>query len=175
MRHSTVRPGNLVLGLLLLAGRALGSPVSVQASRDDVALVSISIAYTSPRGSSEPAAESRIEYRSGHQLWMFKPFGGMMASSNGVLHGYVGLLIDFYLPANLVFTPSFAPGLYHPGRGKDLGFPLEFRSQIELSYRFITGMRIGVGVNHISNARLGRINPGIEAVSITLSTPEIQL
>ena len=30
----------------------------------------------------------------------------------------------------LIFTPSFAPGLYHKGDGKDLGHALEFKSEI---------------------------------------------
>ncbi len=133
----------------------------------------MSIAHTGLRRPSEFATESRIEYRFGEQLLLFKPFVGVMASSSGTLYGFAGLLVDIYLPARLVFTPSVAPGWYHAGRGKDLGFPLEFRSQIELSYRFMSGARIGVGANHISNAKLGRINPGIEAVSITFSTPGI--
>ena len=31
------------------------------------------------------------------------------------------------------FTPSFAPGLYHEGDGKDLGHMLEFKSEVQLS------------------------------------------
>ena len=33
----------------------------------------------------------------------------------------------------LTFTPSFAPGLYHEGDGKDLGHILEFKSEVQLS------------------------------------------
>ena len=65
---------------------------------------------------------------------------------HSTLHGFAGLLIDLYLFGRVVITPSFAPGVYYAGRGKDLGFPLEFRSQVELSYRFLSGARIGVGV-----------------------------
>lgn len=94
-----------------------------------------------------------------------------MANSAGSLHAFGGFLLDVYLGDRFVVTPSFAPGLYSAGRGKDLGFPVEFRSQLEVSYRFSSGTRIGVGMNHISNAKLGHINPGIESVSFTLSTP----
>jgi hypothetical protein len=166
-----LRRANLIVGLILLSSNALGSPISLEMASDDSPLISVSLAHTGLRRSSEFATEARIEYRSSVQLWVFKPFGGMMANSNGTLHGFAGLLIDVYLFERLVITPSFAPGLYHSGSGKDLGFPLEFRSQIELSYRFQSGARIGFGVNHISNAKLGRINPGIEAISITFSTP----
>ena len=34
------------------------------------------------------------------------------------------------------FTPSFAPGLYHQGDGKDLGHVLEFKTEVQLSYSF---------------------------------------
>jgi lipid A 3-O-deacylase len=168
-----VRCGSLIAGLILASSNSVGSPVAVTTAIDDAPLISVSLAHTGIRRPSEFAAEGRIEYRSNQLLWVFKPFGGAMANSNGTLHGFAGVLIDFYFWDRLVITPSFAPGLYHAGRGKDLGFPLEFRSQIELSYRFPRGSRIGVGFNHISNAMLGRINPGIEAVSITFSTPGI--
>jgi hypothetical protein len=166
-----LRRANLIFGLILLSSNSFGSPISLEMSSDDRPLVAVSLAHTGLRRSSEFATEARIEYRSFAQFWIFKPFGGMMANSNGTLHGFAGLLIDLYLFGRVVITPSFAPGVYYAGRGKDLGFPVQFRSQVELSYRFLSGARIGVGVNHISNAKLGRINPGIEAISITFSTP----
>jgi hypothetical protein len=171
--ETLVRCGSLIAGLVLASSNSVGAPVAVTAAMDDAPLISVSLAHTGIRRPSEYATEGRIEYRSNLLLWIFKPFGGGMANSSGTLHVFVGVLIDFYLWSCVVITPSFAPGLYHAGGGKDLGSPLEFRSQIELSYRFPRGFRIGVGFNHISNAMLGRINPGIEAVSITFSTPGI--
>jgi hypothetical protein len=168
-----VRDAKLILAWFLVAASAYGSPVSIGASRDDRALLSISIGHDGLRRPSEFATEGRIEFRSGQQLWVFTPFGGVMANSSGSLYGFAGLLTDFYLPAQFVFTPSVAAGLYRAGSGKDLGFPLEFRSQIELSYQFLTGARVGIGASHISNAKLGSINPGIEAVFLTFSTPII--
>jgi lipid A 3-O-deacylase len=172
-REPRMRCGSLIAGLVLAASNSIGSPLSVSTRIDDSPLISVSVAHTGIRHASEFATEGRIEYRSNQQLWVFKPFVGAMANSNGTLYGFAGVLIDFILWNCVVITPSFAPGLYHAGRGKDLGFPLEFRSQIELSYRFPRGYRVGVGFNHISNAMLGNINPGIEAVSITFSTPGI--
>ena len=34
----------------------------------------------------------------------------------------------------MTFTPSFAPGLYHEGDGKDLGHVLEFKTELQASY-----------------------------------------
>jgi lipid A 3-O-deacylase len=157
---------------LVLASSFSDAPfISFNAPSNERGLVAVSIAHTGLRRHSEFAEEARLEYRSSERLWIFKPFGGVMASSVGTLFAFVGVLIDFYLGSHLVLTPSFAPGFYSAGKGKDLGFPLEFRSQVELAFRFWSGARIGVGVNHISNAKLGHINPGIEAVSITFSMP----
>ena len=41
-----------------------------------------------------------------------------------------------YRYGTLTFTPSFAPGLYDEGDGKDLGHVLEFKSEVQLSYDF---------------------------------------
>ncbi len=166
-----MRSSCLTLGLVLAASTSGASPLSLDAPGADPALVAISVAHTGLRHSTEFAGEARLEYRSAERLWILKPFGGVMANSVGTLHAFAGVLLDVYLGEHFVLTPSFAPGLYSAGKGKDLGFPVEFRSQVEVSYRFWNGSRIGIGMNHISNAKLGRINPGIEALSITFSTP----
>ena len=38
------------------------------------------------------------------------------------------------------------------GDGLDLGYGLEFRSQLEIAYRFDNRSRLGVAVSHMSNA-----------------------
>jgi lipid A 3-O-deacylase len=58
------------------------------------------------------------------------------------------------------FTPSFAPGLYHEGDGKDLGHVLEFKTEIQLSYGLSENTNFGVSYNHVSNASIGDKNPG---------------
>ena len=60
----------------------------------------------------------------------------------------------------LIFTPSFAPGLYHEGNGKDLGHVLEFKSEVQLSYPISDKSSLGISYNHVSNASLGDKNPG---------------
>ena len=47
---------------------------------------------------------------------------------NGYLYG--GINFDIFLSNHLLLAPGFAAGYYWIGRGKDLGFPLEFRSGI---------------------------------------------
>ena len=58
------------------------------------------------------------------------------------------------------FTPSFTPGYYTQGDGKDLGHVLEFKSEVQLSFNLFDDSHLGMSYNHISNASLGDNNPG---------------
>ena len=60
----------------------------------------------------------------------------------------------------LNITPSFTPGLYHEGDGKDLGHMLEFKSEVQLSFDLSKNTELGFSYNHLSNASLGDKNPG---------------
>jgi len=120
---------------------------------------------------NETAAEGRIEYRSDRKLWVFKPFSGFMATSDKAIYGYVGVLIDFYFGRRFVITPSFAPGAWSRGDGKDLGHWIEFRSQLEFAYRLDDRSRIAVSISHMSNAGLDSTNPGEESVMLTYAVP----
>ncbi len=117
------------------------------------------------------AIEFRAEYQSSKLLWIVKPFAGLMATTDKAVYVYVGFLYDLYLGDRFVLTPSFAAGLYGDGDGKDLGHVVEFRSSIELAYRFDDRSRLGVSVYHISNASLSDNNPGTEVVSLNYAIP----
>jgi lipid A 3-O-deacylase len=111
------------------------------------------------------------EYRFGDKLWILSPFIGVMGTGKGAVYTYVGFGFDIHFPDNFVFTPSFAGGYFHGGNGIDLGYWWEFRSGAELDYRFADDKRLGVGFYHISNAGLGRENPGAEFVTVVLMAP----
>ena len=81
------------------------------------------------------------------------------------------MLVDVYFGKRVVLTPSFGAGLYAEGSGKDLGHAVEFRSQIELSYRFDNRSRLGVAFSHISNASIADDNPGVEILNVYYSLP----
>ena len=66
------------------------------------------------------------------------------------------------------FTPSFAPGFYHEGDGKDLGHALEFKTEVQLSYAISESTNFGMSYNHISNASLGDKNPGANSYMFNL-------
>ena len=87
------------------------------------------------------------------------PITGGFVTQNSAAYIYTGFEWNIDMGA-LTFTPSFAPGLYHEGDGKDLGHVLEFKSEIQLSYQLSNESNFGLSYNHVSNASLGDKNPG---------------
>lgn len=120
---------------------------------------------------STKAAEFAVSYRSNQRWWIFKPHAGILGTSKGGVYGWWGLLVDVYLGQNWVVTPSTSIGAYGRGSGKDLGSALEFRSGLELAYRFENKSRVGFGVYHLSNASTGRKNPGEESLLVYYAMP----
>ena len=88
------------------------------------------------------------------------PITGGFITDNSAAYIYTGVEWNVDMGSGLMFTPSFAPGLYHEGNGKDLGHILEFKSEVQLSYIPSDSTRLGVSYNHVSNASLGDKNPG---------------
>jgi len=92
-------------------------------------------------------------------LGTLSPITGGFVTENAALYAYTGVEWNFDIgPIN--FTPSFAPGLYDAGSGKDLGHILEFKSEVQASFNFSENSKLGMSYNHISNASLGDKNPG---------------
>lgn len=120
---------------------------------------------------NQEAGELHLEYISGSKWWVFNPFAGLMTTTESAFYAYAGVRLDVFIGRRFVFTPSFAPGLYHDGDGKDLGHPIEFRSALELAYRFDDRSRLGVSVYHLSNAGIDDNNPGTEVATLHYSFP----
>ncbi len=125
-------------------------------------------------------ASLAIEYRHAkvYTAYHLHPIGGVLLTTADDWFAFLGLMRDFYTDTSWVNTLSFSVmGYYHSSsQGRDLDFPLEFRSKIERAYCFANQMRLGVGLSHISNANLSRIssdghNPGVEILSLSLTVP----
>ncbi len=120
------------------------------------------------------SSELRFEYLYGNSFlknnYDLKPFLGVMRNGDNGKYIYSGLRKDIGISEKWFFTPSFAVGYYDRGDSKDLGYNLEFRSQIEFSYK-LKSSRIGFNLNHISNASIGDTNPGTESATISLIRP----
>ncbi len=115
-----------------------------------------------------------LEYRSSFKAWIFKPFLGIMTTTDEAVYGYGGILVDIFLGRQRqrwVVSPSLAVGGYARGDGKDLGAVPEFRSGIEIAYRFDDRSRLGLMFHHISNASIGDRNPGAETLVLSYSVP----
>jgi lipid A 3-O-deacylase len=117
------------------------------------------------------AGEGRVEYRFGQKLWIFKPFLGIEGTTKRSFYGYGGFLVDIYLGNRWVVSPNAAFGYYDMGAGKDLGAHPEFRTGAEFAYRFDDRSRLGFTFHHISNAGIGKKNPGEEEMAIVFSLP----
>ncbi len=92
-------------------------------------------------------------------LGSLSPITGGFLTENSAAYVYTGVEWNVDM-GGLIFTPSFAPGFYHEGDGKDLGHALEFKSEVQLSYTTTDTSSFGISYNHVSNASLGDKNPG---------------
>jgi hypothetical protein len=92
-------------------------------------------------------------------LGSISPVTGFMITENNAAYGYTGIQA-FYNIGKINFTPSFTPGLYSQGDGKDLGHTIEFKSELQFSLDLSSESELGFSYNHISNASLGDKNPG---------------
>ena len=84
--------------------------------------------------------------------------GGFLTEKNQV-YLYTGAQTEYNL-GSVSITPSFAPGYYNAGDGKDLGHALEFKTEVQMSLNLSETTEFGISYNHISNASLGNKNPG---------------
>ena len=112
-----------------------------------------------------------VEYRPAFRLFHLGPWLLAGTGRNQEFYAAAGLLADLPLGKRWVLTPSFGGGYYHAEKGLDLGFDMQFRSAIELAWRFRGGQRLGISFAHLSNGSLGDFNPGTETLSIAVALP----
>ena len=98
----------------------------------------------------------------------FSPITGGFITDKDSIFIYTGVQAQYEIGL-LKITPSFAPGYYEKGDGKDLGMALEFQSKIKISFDFFKDTKIGYSYNHISNNDWGTINPGVNNEIISFS------
>ncbi len=92
-------------------------------------------------------------------LGEISPVTGFFLTENQAAYLYTGIQAHYKL-GDLDFTPSFTPGLYHEGDGKDLGHVIEFKTEVQFSINTSADTKFGFSYNHVSNASLGSKNPG---------------
>ena len=92
-------------------------------------------------------------------LGNLSPITGAMITADNATYFYTGVQAQYKIGA-INLTPSFTPGYYNQGDGKDLGHALEFKSEVQLSLDLPKDSQFGFSYNHLSNASLGKKNPG---------------
>ena len=98
-------------------------------------------------------------------LGRLSPITGGFLTENNAYYLYTGAQAEYDLGI-FTITPSFAPGYYSSGDGKDLGHALEFKSEVQMSLNLSDSTQFGMSYNHISNASLGDKNPGANSYMI---------
>ena len=101
-------------------------------------------------------------------LGKFSPVTGAFITGKNSTYFYTGVEAQYGI-GPLKILPSFTPGYYDKGNGKDLGDELEFKSEIKVGLDIFENTKIGYSYSHISNNDWGEVNPGTDNQSITFS------
>ena len=101
-------------------------------------------------------------------LGKFKPVSGAFITGNSSVYLYTGIEGQYGL-GPLKILPSFTPGYYEKGDGKDLGSILEFKSEIKFGLDIFEKGKLSYRYSHISNNDWGDTNPGTDNQQITFS------
>ena len=101
-------------------------------------------------------------------LGKFKPVTGGFMTGKSSVYMYTGIEAQYGL-GPLKILPSFAPGYYQKGDGKDLGSVLEFKSEVKVGFDIFENSKLSYSYSHISNNDWGDTNPGTDNQQITFS------
>ena len=102
-------------------------------------------------------------------LGKFAPVTGAFVTGKDSLYFYTGVEGQYDV-GPIKISPSFTPGYYEKGSGKDLGSALEFKSEIKVGFDILGNSKLGYSYSHISNNDWGNTNPGTDNQQITFST-----
>lgn len=115
-------------------------------------------------------ATARIEYHFGAGLLpRITPYlsAGIATDGSSLFGG--GLAYRLPLGERWRITLASGPAYYDQNGGADLGYEIEFVSYAEIATEVAPDIWIGLNIGHISNAGLGKTNPGREIVGLTYS------
>ena len=101
-------------------------------------------------------------------LGKFSPVTGGFLTGKSSVYLYTGIEGQYGI-GPLKILPSFTPGYYQKGDGKDLGSALEFKSEIKIGFDIFENSKIGYSYSNISNNNWGDTNPGTDNQQISFS------
>jgi hypothetical protein len=106
------------------------------------------------------------------RLWRaLRPWVGVTLTDADAWFAGAGFTYTFDVSPRTAISIGTGPVYYEKGDKWDLGFDLEFSSFIEAQRTLASGTWLGLRIGHISNAGLGRRNPGAETFSVVVGVP----
>ncbi len=114
-------------------------------------------------------SELQVEIFLPTKLSIIRPMAGILTTGTRDLYASVGAGIPVSLSGNFVLLPSIGGGIYKHGNGTELGYAMEFCSDLEITYELANHSYIGVGIYHFSNGSLSKTNPGLESLLLSYS------
>ena len=147
--------------------------LSILSSGNDIALYTGTFDVIDKEGDDQTTLIG-IEHRNPNLfrntfLGKLAPVSGAFVTGKESLYFYTGVEGQYSVgPMNI--SPSFTPGYYEKGSGKDLGSALEFKSEIKVGFDILKDSKLGYSYSHISNNDWGNKNPGTDNQQIIFSS-----
>jgi hypothetical protein len=153
---------------IVLGGMVGFQPAEHPASKDSQWLVT---AGTNGKDKTPVGQEGfiTVERRPAEELaWGFKPVQSLGLSVDGA--GFIGYGVrKDYRWGDVQLTPFFGPVLYQKSLGNFEAKQLvQFRTGFDVMYNLTPAVGVGVGLYHISNARLTAQSAEIDVTRVTL-------
>jgi len=137
---------------------------------ESLIMMNMTAGYFGISDSQDKPLRFGLEYRfKAFSKWQLIPAAGLVLMEDGAYFAYTDLRHDFWLNKDWVIIPSFGLGFFKESKSLKLGNELEFRSGVELAYRFYKNYRIGIAIFHLSNGSISDINPGTEVLVLSFA------
>ena len=149
----------LILGLLIIPVNAEENKIINKSTEYNVYTGMFDFSDTGKKSTLIGFQHQNEELNRDTFLGNISPITGAMITGDNATYIYTGIQAQYQV-GKINLTPSFTPGLYGAGEGKDLGHIIEFKSEVQISLDLFSNSELGFSYNHISNASLGKKNPG---------------
>lgn len=163
-RHYRLALATFSVQFLLLSCPAMAA--------DNTGFVHVNAGYIGLLNRAEDTLRYGLEYRHKPMTdWLIRPAFGGVITEHDSRYIYAGIRRDFDLSQRWIFTPGFDLTSYRKGNGIDLGTELEFRTSLELAFRFSNAWRVSLAFYHLSNGGIGDRNPGTNSAVMAVQVP----
>lgn len=166
------RPKTVVMAAMAATCAIAATPATLAETGSATPLVVLTAGRMNMRHPDEGPSAVGVEYRwAPIGPWHLVPGAGVTLAEEGAAYAYAALHFDIHLGRSWFLTPTIGAGAFRNGGNLDLGYALEFRTGLELSFRVADRYRLGLLGYHLSNASLSDDNPGTEVVELVFAIP----